>query len=577
MHTAVKPADDYGMPRRAGSGGKGVLDVDLRRHLDGLIIGMRGERFSWWTHWREIAEYLLPRRYRWLVAPNQPRGSMINQKIIDDTATLAYRVLSSGMMSGITSPGRQWIHLTLQDDELANDNDVKLWLDEVTKRMLHIIADSNFYNSAATIYEDLGAFGTAVMIIDEDFEDVIRCYVASAGEYYLQNGERMEVDIMAREYTLNVRQVVKLWGLNAVSETVKTLFNSGGESWIAEVKIGHCIEPNPDYTPGSPFPKARAYRESYWEMDTVGDRVLAVRYRHEKPFMAPRWGINANDAYGRSPAMDALGDIKMLQVAQKRKAQGIDKMVNPPMLADTAMKNQPASMIPGGVTYVPNAANSIGFKPVYEVKPDLQYLSADIAATQARIKTTFSNDLFLMISQLDTVRTATEIDARKEEKLIQLGPVLERFESEFLTPAIDRIFAIMSRAKLIPPVPSKLKGGTPIKVEYVSMLAASQKAVATAAIERLAQFVGNLAGAVPGALDTVDWDEMIDDYADKLQCSPTYVRSLVEIAKIRNQRNQQQAQQQSMQNSLAAVQGAQGLSQVQVGGGRNAVQAALGQ
>ena len=551
---------------------------ELRRHLDGLIVGLRGERYSWWTHWREIADYLMPRRYRWLVSPNQAnRGSPINQRIIDNTATLAHHVCSAGMMAGITSPGREWIHLTLQDSNLADDPDVKEWLDQVKKRMLHVFADSNFYTSVATVYEDLVSFATSALIIDEDFNDVIRCYVCSAGEYYLQNGERMEVDTLAREYTLNVRQIVKLFGEENCSETVQTQFRSRGESWTTEVKIGHCIEPNPDYMAGNKGINGKPWHSCYWEIGTAGDTLLERKGYHEKPFVAPRWDVNANDAYGRGPAMDALGDIKMLQVMQKRKAQGIDKMVNPPMVADVSMKNQPASLIPGGVTYVPNASQTIGFKPVYEVKPDLQYLSADITITQNRIKSTFFNDLFLMISQLDTVRTATEIDARKEEKLIQLGPTLERFEGEFLTPCIDRTFNIMDRAGLFPPVPKKLQGGTPIKVEYVSMLAEAQKAVATAAIERLAQFAGNLAGAVPGVLDDIDWDTMIDDYADKLGCSPAYMRSLKAIAAIRDKRNQQEAQAQQSQASLAAVQGAQGLSQVDVGGGRNAVQMALGQ
>jgi hypothetical protein len=155
--------------------------------------------------------------------------------------------------------------------------------------------------------------------------------------------------------------------------------------------------------------------------------------------------------------MDALGDIKQLQQEQKRKAQAIDKMVNPPMIADVQLKNQPASLLPGGVTYV-TGQNNVGFKPVYEVRPQIAEMQQDIAEVQNRIRSVFFNDLFMMISQLQTVRTATEIDARREEKLIMLGPVLERSQNEFMDVAIERVFAIMLRAKLFPPPPPNIQG-----------------------------------------------------------------------------------------------------------------------
>ena len=561
----------------APKSGEGSAYYKLRQHLDSRLIGMRVERYSWWTHWRELADYLLPRRYKWLVTPNQAaRGSPLNQRIIDSTPTLALRVLASGMMSGITSPGRPWFRLTLEDTDLADNPDVKLWLEEVYKRMARVFAESNFYNAVAIMYGDLGCFGTAVMIIDEDFDDVIRCYTAAAGEYYLANGKRMDAEVLFREFVMTVKQVADKFGLENCSPSIQQAISTGGGSLTREIIVGHAIEPNPDYQEGKIGYKGMRYREIYWEIGQDQTRVLSIKGRAERPFMAPRWDIVSNDPYGRSPGMDALGDIKMLQVEQKRKAQAIDKHVNPPMVADVSMRNQPATLIPGGVTYITSTPNGVGFKPVYEVAPDISGLVEDIREVQERVKTTFFNDLFMMISQLDTVRTATEIDARKEEKLIQLGPVLERFESEFLDPAIERTFAIMVRARIIPPAPPVLRGQH-IKVEYISMLAEAQKAVATAGIERLAQFVGNLAAAVPDALDNVDWDEMIDEYADKLGVSPKIIRSLRKIMEIRKQKAAQQQAMQQAQSSMAAVQGAQVLSNTDVGGGQNALQKMLGQ
>jgi len=547
----------------------------LRQHCDQLLIALRNDRMSWWTHWREIADYLIPRRYKWLITANQGnRGSPINQRIVDNTGTVALRVLAAGMMSGITSPGRPWFKLATDNDVLNELGPVKLWLAECQKRLGTVFAESNFYTSLATVYGDLGAFGTGPMIIYHDYDDVIRCFNTCAGEYFLAQDDRQDVSTLCREFVLTVKQVAEMFGLENCSPTIQGAIKTGGAMLTREVKVGHLIEKNSDLIPGAPGVKGMPWREVYWELGSGSNYLLRTRGFHEKPFIAPRWDIVGNDAYGRSPGMDALGDVKMLQVEQKRKAQAIDKHVNPPMLADVSLRNEPASMIPGGVTYVSNN-NGVGFKPIYEIKPDFQGLAADIKEVQERVKVTFFNDLFMMISQLDTVRTATEIDARKEEKLIQLGPVLERFENEALDPAINCTFDIMLRNGLLPPVPQELSGQK-IKVEYISMLAEAQKAASTAGIERLAGFVGNMAAAKPEVLDNIDFDEAIEEYADMLGVSPKIIVSLAKVQQIRAARNQQMQQQQTLQNSVAAAQGAQTLSQTDVGGGVNALQKMIG-
>src|SRR5439155_5936576 len=120
------------------------------------------------------------------------------------------------------------------------------------------------------------------------------------------------------------------------------------------------------------------WRECYWQEGSSQDQVMSQRGFHEFPAICPRWYLVSNDVYGRSPAMDALGDQKQLQLEQKRKAQAIDKMVNPPLLADNALKNEPASTLPGGVTYVPSTGQVGGMKPIYTVMPKLNEMMLDI-------------------------------------------------------------------------------------------------------------------------------------------------------------------------------------------------------
>src|SRR4051812_46348646 len=112
---------------------------------------------SWLVHWRDLANSILPRRYRWLVsANNMKRGAHINGAIIDSTATLAARVLASGIMNGITSPTRPWFKLRIEGYE--EDQEVQGWLEDCERRMMLVFSESNFYQAMATQYFDLVVF-----------------------------------------------------------------------------------------------------------------------------------------------------------------------------------------------------------------------------------------------------------------------------------------------------------------------------------------------------------------------------------------------------------------------------------
>lgn len=549
----------------------------LRIHCDSLIGGMRTKRYSWWTHWRELADYILPRRYRWLLSANQMnRGSPINHNIVDSTATLAARVLASGMMAGITNPTRPWFKLKIQGFE--DDLDVGAWLAEVERRLMTVFQESNFYTAMAVMYFDLVVFGTACIIIYEDYDNVIHCFNPCLGEFFFELNDKFIVDTVGREVTMTHQQIAGMFGLDNVSDDVKQSVRKpeeGGNA-LREKLVMHLIEPNKGHD--DLVPKVFPFREIYWEHGSPRDKLLRVKGFHEWPGMTPRWDVTSNDPYGRSPGMDALGDTKQLQQETRRKAQAIDKMVNPPMIADVQLKNQPASMLPGGWTYVAGLASGReGAKPLYTVMPPIAEMKDDIREVQGRIKITFHNDLFTGITDLQTVRTATEIDARREEKLVLLGPVLERIIGEGLGKAIDRTWGIMWRGGLLPPPPAKL-GNSPthIETDYISMLAIAQRGLATAGIEKLWGFAGNIAAVKPEILDNLDEDETIDEYADALGVSPKILRSTEKLDQIRKQRAAQQAAAQAAELGTAAAQGAKTLSETDVGGGKNALATILG-
>ncbi len=545
-----------------------TTDREYRTFVTGRLLGMRVNRYSWWTHWRELADYFLPRRYKWIITPNQmSRGSPINQHIIDNTGTFAARNLASGLLSGKSSPTRPWLKLKINRIDTTQTSPTALWLAECERLMYLVFAESNFYNSMAQFYYDLVIFGTGVVIIYEDFNNVINCYNPCAGEYYVDINGAYRPVILYREFTMTISAVVNEFGLDNCSPTVQRMYKErDGANRTREIIVAHAIEPNDD---GKNFgiPKRFAFRECYWEWggstspqsgSEMPPAFLRKRGYNEQPFAVVRWDLVSNDPYGRSPAMDGLGDQKQLQLETKRKAQAIDKMVNPPLVADVQLKNQPASLLPGGITYVSGFAQTgkAAIASVYDTKFDVGAITEDLAEVRERLNRVFFNDLFQTISQYETRSnvTATEIDARRAEAMIMIGPVLERIDNEGLKPIVERVFAMMARAGIFPPAPPEIAGAN-INIEFISMLATAQQASAAGGIERLLGLAGNLAGVDPSVMDNIDIDYALDKYGYLLGNDPKIIRSPEQLAQIRADRKRQE---QSMQQAAMAEQLAQG-------------------
>jgi hypothetical protein len=550
------------------------ITTTIRQRLNTTLAQLRLDRYPFWTLWRELADYYLPKRYVWLQSDKERRiRDAKNPFILDSTGTKAARVLASGMMNGITSPSRPWFRLRVPnyDDE---GGPVTQWADEVARRMMKVMGESNFYNSMAVLYLDLSVFGSAASLIYEDDENVIRCFNPALGEYYLGQDHRLQVNMFAREFRQTATQIVDWFGKDNVSDAVRGYYNSTTAAQrLTEVDITHLIEPNRDNVVPSKF----KFVETYWETGKNTNNVLSQRGLNELPGIFPRWELTANDSYGTSPAMDALPDVIQLQQETKRKAQGLDKMVNPPIVADIQLQHRPTALMPNGITYVAGA-NNVGVKPLYEIRAPIQEMTQDIRDVQVRIRETFFNELFQMISQLETVRSATEIDARREEKLILLGSVLERFENEALDPAINRIFSIMQRRGMFNdiPAPQEIEDQS-VEIQYVSILATAQQAVAAAPTERWIAMIGQIAPLVPEVAKIPDWDELVRNYGIDIGVAAKNMRPKEAVQEDIEAQQANEEAAQAGETGLAAVQAGKLLSETQVGGGASALQQLLAQ
>lgn len=507
-------------------------------------------------------------------------GKKRNQKVYDNTAIFAARTLASGMMSGMTSPARPWFRLALADRDLMKFGAVKIWLHQLTELMRAVFSTSNTYRALHSCYEELGLFGCWSDVVLPNRESIIHHYPLTIGEYALAHDEFGQVNTLIREFKMTVGQMVGQFGLENCSITVKNLWDRGAyDQWVPVI---HAIQPRRKRDVRLRDARNMPFESIYMEEACNEEKLLRDSGFQSFPALCPRWAVTGNDVYGHSPAMDCLGDVKQLMHGQLRKAQAIDYKVNPPLQAPSQMKNQSGWRLPGGIGYYDGAGPNAGVRSAFDVNLDLSHQLEDIADIRQRINSGFFADLFLMMASMPGVqpRTVEEIAERHEEKLLMLGPVLERQENELLSPLIEATFTQIMEATvsdgrggivgILPPPPQELEG-VDLKVEFVSVLAQAQRAVAAGSIDRLLSSVGQIAAAKgdPSPWDKVDTDRVIDDYAEVFGTNPELVRSQDAVEAMRTTRAQQQSAMQATAMAEQAASTAKTASEIDVNNVQN--------
>lgn len=368
-----------------------------------------------------------------------------------------------------------------------------------------------------------------------------------------------------------VKQLISEFGIENCSQRVK---NMAKANQLHEfVDICGAVELRLDRDVSSALASNMPMALYYWEKGVTDKLLHKGGIATDGAILAPRWDpIDGETWSASSPGMDALGDAVQLQQQQRDKAMANQLAWNPSMQGPAGMRGRTHRAIPGRLTTVAAAdLQKGGLRPTHEVRPDVSGLIMDIQETQRRVDEAFYAPLFRMASQygIEGVKnvTATAIAELHEEKLIQLGPVLESLDHALLTPLIEATFHYMQEAEILPPAPQRLEG-RPIKVEFISLLAQAQKAVGIAAIERTIGFVGTAAQLNPNALDKLDFDAAIDEFAEQVGPPPSIIVTTKDAMKNREARAKQQQQAAMMEQAEPMANAAKLLSEANERGQR---------
>lgn len=504
-----------------------------REHVEKVAASLRPKRTDYEHDWHQIADYSGYGPVPALMTTSQGEQRPRMRHLMDSHPILAFRTIASGMYSGFSSPNRPWLRLKFADNGLNEFGAAREWLD-ATERVIYEMFDaSNFYQAARRNYADMAHFGPTVGIMTEHWQHIAPTLPLEIGTYWLGFDDAYRVDTLVRNCPMTVHQVVQkfvakngMMDWSAVDAKVKNAWDNSAYQTV--VKLKQCIEPGP----GS------SYVSTIWDCgDQRKGAVLETKAYAEKPFWAPIWDEQGIGGYGRGLGHHALADMRELHMQAKRKRELTDLLAKPP----TAGVAKDLDMRPGAHTTVADLDAVQAAKVVYEVNPQaIGAVREDIAEIKQAIDSLTYADLFMAITNMRGVqpRTVEEILKRDEEKLTQLGPVVEQVNDNMLPVAVERMIAIAERGGLLPEAPPDIQGQA-LKIEFVSVLAQAQKMLGLSSTERVVGFVGSLGSVFgPQVLDKIDPDAIIDDYADRANIPAKAVRDQRAVNEMRAARQQ---------------------------------------
>ena len=551
-----------------------LFDPNNRAYFERKKAAAKLELQSFLPHYRDCAEFVQPRRGRFLLSDVNKGGSRY-EKIINSRATWAHRVCVAGLLNGVMSASRPWFALEDEDPDMMEYQPIKEWLYKTETLMRGIFNSSNLYDAAPVMLSELILFATANMAHTKDFDTVARFYTHTAGSYMLGQDSKGRINTMIREYQMTTEQLIEEFGLENVSGTVKNAYDRG--DYCVWFPVTEVIEPNPNYDQTKKLSQYKRFRSVKYETSAFGntnsssgDKFLSKKGYDRFPNYCLRWALTGEDVYGTDcPTMTALGDISQLQIEEQRKAQAIDKLVNPPLHGPASLRSSQVSVLPGGLTVYDSFQGGTQLGPIYQVDPRISELRQDMDAVERRIDNAYFVDLWLAISNMEGIQPRNQLDLsqRNGERLLQLGPVLERLHGDFLSPLIENTFSDMAEAGILPPPPPELQG-RPLRTKFISSIAMAQREMATGGMDRLVAFTGGLVSMGLSDGKKLDGDQLIDEYAMAVGVPPRVVVPDEIVAAQREKEAEAQEQANAAQVATTAADVGQKLAKAEADGNR---------
>ena len=493
---------------------------------------LRGQRGMWESLWQDLADFIQPRKDE--VQFSRVSGERKFVNLLDSTAMTNNELLAGALHGMLTNPSGYFFNLSTGSPELDKKDAVRKWI-QATVRVIHdTLNNTNFQTEVHEVYLDLGGFGTACMFVDEDKDTHIRFSTKPLKEIFADENSKGVIDCVYRCFEMDARGIVEDFGKDGKPDGLpKKIVDAFKGNKPTKFEIIHAVYPQQK---GKDSNKVFKFVSQYI---FVAEKVnLDVQGYRENPYLVPRWSKISGEVYGRGPGEKALPSAKTLNVMRETVLKGAQKVVDPPLQAPDDGFITQVDTRPAGISYY-RAGSDDRIAPIFaDTRLDFGFQAIDQERLQVR-EAFYSDQLKL---REGPQMTAKEVEERVEQALRFLGPMLGRQQFEFLQPLIERVYAILDRKGLIPPVPAEL-ADKPLKIQYSSVMAMSQRLSELGNIQRTMQNIAPFASSDPTVLDNINGDAAVKFIGGLLNFPQEMIRDKGDVEQMRKQRAELQQQQ----------------------------------
>ena len=478
-------------------------------------------------------------------------GQAPAEKLYDGTALTELQLLVDGTLGNLVSANLRWLRLTMEKREQNDIPYVKDWLEEVENVLYAEFARSNYYEAMSEFFLDAASIGTGVMLVDENMAEKKMLFsTRHMKECYIAEARDGSVDTLYREFRMTNRQMGQVWP-DEISQSRKDRIETNP---FGTAHIIHAVFPRSERVPGKIDNKNKGWASIYIDKEFHAQDGDEKQFLDEGgydnfPYLVWRWRKNSDEIYGRSPAIDAIGEVKRLNQMSKTSLTVAQLLAQPPMNIPRSMKGQ-ERIVPRGYNYYTSkdeVISAIDLGQNYPVTKDQE------TELKEQLRDTFRTKMYMLQENLEGgPYTATEIHARMGEKTTVQGPMIGRLNSETLIPLIKLTYNISELNGLIPAPPPGLEEGGRIHIEFQGPLALQTKKYhQTQGIDNGMAFIGAMAELFPNSMINVDEDELMRQGMDAKGMPQKIIREVTEVDEIKAQiQAQQQAQQQAEQEAV---------------------------
>lgn len=503
------------------------------------LSSLKGDRSNFENVWQEIGELILPRKDD--ITVQRSPGEKKYGDLLDSTAMTSNELLAGALHSMLTNPAGYFFNLSTGKPAIDQIDEVRQWIQEVVRLIHEKLNNTNFQTEIHEVYLDLGAFGTACLLSEEDEEKLIRFSAKPLKEIYIDENSKGYIDCLYRCIKWTAKDMVDEFGYDGLPDKIKKAYDANKTE---KFEVIHAIYPKPKNKKGETGKyKVFDYISQYV---LVSEKVnLEVEGFREFPYQVPRWTKASGEKYGRGCGEKALPGAKSLQKMRETVLRGAQKTIDPPLQApDDGFFNK-VNVKPAGINYYRSGTQDRIVPILNDARIDYGFQTIQDERTQVR-EAYYTDQLKL---REGPQMTATEVAERVEQALRFLGPMLGRLQSELLQPLIERIYNILDRRGEIPEAPAQIRG-MPLNIQYSSVIAMQQRMSEVQNIARTMQNIAPFASADPAVLDNIDGDQALKFVAKLFNFPQEIIRKADDVKNMREARAKaQQQQQQAVQQA----------------------------